>query len=184
MVVIAPAGGGTKSPQRRCWTRKEFDRAEDLGLFGPEERLELIGGVIYVKERTVKAPHAVAQRRTEKTFSLVFSEGYDVRGQLPLALGTHDQPMPDVAVVVGTADDYIHDHPTTAVLVVEISDTTLRFDRNTKAGQYARAGIPDYWILNINARTLEVHRQPVPMRGRPLGHYYSDVTSYTATDSV
>lgn len=72
-------------PKRRLWTRREFDRAEWLGLFGAEERLELIEGEILVKELPWNAPHATAQRRTEKTLSRVFAEGYDVRGQLPLA---------------------------------------------------------------------------------------------------
>lgn len=163
-------------PKRRLWTRREFDRAESLGLFGAEERLELIEGEILVKELPLNAPHATAQRRTEKTLSRVFAEGYDVRGQLPLALGDRNKPLPDVAVVEGTADDYETEHPTTAVLIVEIADTSLRLDRTQKASLYARSGIQDYWILNLQERCLEVYREPVAARGR---FHYASVTHYT-----
>jgi Uma2 family endonuclease len=67
--------------------------------------------------------------------------------------------------VTGSIRDYKKQHPTTAVLVVEVADTTLQFDRTTKAALYARAGIPEYWIVNLADRVLEVHRQPAPMTG-------------------
>jgi len=80
--------------------------------------------------------------------------------QLPLALGPYSEPEPDVAVVEGTIDDYVEAHPSTAVLVVEVADASLQFDRTRKAALYARAGIPDYWIVNLLDGVLEVHRQP------------------------
>ena len=171
-------------PERRLWTREEFDRAEELGLFGPEERLELIEGEILVKEGPVNPPHATAQVRTAKALNRVFTQGYTVRGQLPLALGRLSKPLPDLAVVVGSDDDYEEEHPTTAVLIVEIAETSLRLDRTYKVGLYARAGIPHYWILNLTERLLEVYRQPVAMRGRLLGHGYASVTPYRETDTV
>lgn len=67
---------------------------------------------------------------------------------------------------------------------MEVSDTTLSFDRTTKAGIYARAGIEEYWILNLTERVLEVHRRPEPMHGRPLGHYFAEVASYAETDAL
>ncbi|HSF33147.1 MAG TPA: Uma2 family endonuclease [Candidatus Tectomicrobia bacterium] len=171
-------------PERRLWTREEFDRAEELGLFGPEERLELIEGEILVKEVPVNPPHATAQVRTAKALSRVFTQGYTVRGQLPLALGRLSKPLPDIAVVVGSDDDYEEEHPTTAVLIVEIAETSLRLDRTYKVGLCARAGIPDYWILNLTERILEVYRQPIAMRGRALGHGYASVTLYRETDTL
>lgn len=184
MAIAPPKSRRSPSPARRLWTREEFDRAEASGLFGDEERLELIEGEIIVKDTPVDAPHATAQCRTEKVLNHVFAQGYDVRGQLPLALGRLSKPLPDVAVVVGSEDDYEDEHPTTAVLIIEVADTTLSFDRTHKAALYARAGIPEYWILNLNDRLLEVYLRPVAVRGRLFGYAYESVTQYAETDSV
>jgi Uma2 family endonuclease len=154
-----------------------------MGLFGPEERLELIEGEILYK-MPMNSPHATALRRCEKRLTLVFAESYDVRGQLPIALDVRSEPEPDLAVVVGSPDDYAKAHPTTAVLILEISDTTLAYDRSKKAALYARAGIADYWIINLLERLLEVHRQPAPIRGKPLGHGYQSIVRLDDTQFV
>lgn len=90
-----------------------------------------------------------------------FGAGFYVLSQLPIGLSTDGEPEPDLAVVAGEPDDYTN-HPTEkeTLLVVEISDTTLAFDRSEKSELYAEAGILEYWILDINARTLEVRREP------------------------
>ncbi len=79
---------------------------------------------------------------------------------LPLALGEHSEPEPDVAVVAGEPEDYIAAHPSTAALVVEVADASLPLDRRFKATIYARAGLREYWIVNLVDRVLEVHREP------------------------
>src|SRR5690348_15524163 len=168
-------------PARRCWTREEYERAASLGLFGPEERLELIEGEIVTKMTPQNSRHMSGIRLAEEALRLAFPSGYDVRVQGPLALGGRNEPEPDIAVVVGSMRDYFGAHPTTAVLVVEVSDTSLAYDRTTKTGIYARAGIAEYWIINLVDRVLEVHRQSAPMTGRPLGHYYRSVTQHTAS---
>ena len=89
-----------------------------------------------------------------------------------------------MAVVVGSFNDYRQTHPITAVLVVEVSDTTLAMDRTTKAALYARAGIEDYWIINLPDGVLEVHRQPAPMTDQPLGHHYRSITRLTISDTL
>jgi len=96
----------------------------------------------------------------EEALRVAFGPGVVVRTQLPLALGQYSEPEPDVAVVVGTARDFTDDHPTSALLVVEVADATLSFDRNAKASLYAAAGIPEYWIVNLVHRQLEMHREP------------------------
>ncbi|MCS7209827.1 MAG: Uma2 family endonuclease, partial [Fimbriimonadales bacterium] len=78
----------------------------------------------------------------------------------PLALGEYDEPFPDIAVVRGTPRDYLHTHPTTALLVVEIAEASLRTDRETKGSLYARAQVPEYWIVNLKERVVEVYREP------------------------
>ena len=80
-----------------------------------------------------------------------------------------------MAVVRGEARDFLADHPTTAALVVEVADASLRLDRSVKARIYARAGITDYWIVNLLDQVLEVHRDPVRARGR--GFHYRDITA-------
>lgn len=170
-------------PERRRWTRREFERFIDQGVFGPEERLELVDGEIITK-MTQNEPHATALRLTDRALNRVFGEGFDVRNQSPLALGQSDRPEPDLAVVTGGPRDYLAGHPATALLVVEVSDTTLAFDRTIKAGQYARAGLVELWIVNLRDRVLEVHRQPAPMADQPLGHNYRSVTRHTEDESV
>jgi Uma2 family endonuclease len=171
-------------PHRRLWSRDEFERAGELGLFGPEERLELIGGEVVRKMTPQKTPHATSIRLAEEVLRRVAGPGFDVRVQLPLALGTHSEPEPDIAVVVGSPRDYEVEHPTTAALVVEVSDTTLTFDRTTKASLYASAGVPEYWIVNLRDHALEVLREPATMADQPFGHHYRSVTRYTESHAM
>lgn len=171
-------------PSRRLWTVEEYNCAAGLGLFGPEERLELIEGEVIQKVSPQKSPHATSIQLVVEALRKSFATGYAIRMQLPIVLGRRSEPEPDAAVVTGSIRDYAQQHPTTAVLVVEVADTTLAFDRTTKAALYARAGIPEYWIVNLADRVLEVHRQPAPMAGQPLGHHYRSITRHTETETV
>jgi Uma2 family endonuclease len=94
------------------------------------------------------------------------------------------KPEPDVAVVVGNFRDYRKKQPTTAVLLVEVSDTTLRQDRNIKASLYAKAAIEEYWIVILRDRVLEVYRDPTPMKDARFGYGYLNVVRYAETDRV
>jgi Uma2 family endonuclease len=91
---------------------------------------------------------------------------------LPLVLGLHTDPIPDLAVVPGRPRDQIV-HPTTAALVVEVADSSLRFDTTEKLGLYAAAGIPEYWVIDINGRQLLIFRGPRAAPGQPHGHDYA-----------
>ena len=157
--------------QVRRWTRQEYERLAAQGVFAPAERVELIEGEI-VAMTPQASPHATAVGLTQDVMVRVFPRGFNVRVQLPLALGARSMPEPDIAIVVGERREYREAHPTTAVLVVEVADTTLEFDRIEKASMYAVAGIPDYWVLNIAERVLEVYRDPAPFPGTPFGHGY------------
>ena len=99
--------------------------------------------------------------------------------QLPLAPACDvlSEPEPDLAVVPGVIDDYRDQHPSTAALVVEVADTNLEFDRTRKATVYATAGIPDYWILNLVDRRLEIYRQPA-------GAVYCTLSTCAPEDTV
>jgi Uma2 family endonuclease len=145
----------------RRWTRQEYDRLVASGFFHPEERLELIAGEL-VRMTPQGSAHATAVRLVEDALRTAFGRGFDVRVQMPLALDPDSEPEPDLAVVIGTPRDYRDSHPHTAVLIVEVADTTLPYDRERKARLYAAAGIPEYWVLNLIDRCLEVHRDPAP----------------------
>lgn len=141
------------------WTREQYERMAAEGYFHPEVRVELIEGVVYDM-----APqgsfHSTGIRRIEEALLLAFASGCDVRVQMPLALGEDSAPEPDVAVVSGSFADYTHAHPATAVLVVEVADHTLVFDRRLKLPLYARHEIPECWVLNLREESLEVYREP------------------------
>jgi Uma2 family endonuclease len=148
----------------RRWTIDDYHRAIEAGVFGPDERLELIDGEIIVMSPQL-GPHATGVGLVDDALRPVFGTGWVVRVQLPLTLEPGSEPEPDVAVVRGVRRDFSQGHPTTAELLVEVADTTLRLDRTDKAELYARAGIPDYWILNLPGRRLEVRRDPDPATG-------------------
>ncbi len=145
--------------QRHRWSREEYERMITAGVFHPEARLELIEGEI-VNMTPQGSLHATAVRLVEDRLRSIFQGGFDVRVQMPLALGDDSEPEPDVAVVPGSPRDYRDAHPAKAVLVVEVADATLAFDREQKKRVYARAGIPEYWIVNLVERWLEVYREP------------------------
>ncbi len=165
------------------WTRREYEQAAELGWFDGQ-RVELIKGKVYIK-MPQNPPHTLALRASSQTTTRVFGPGFDVRQQLPLLLSTDGEPEPDILVVPGSWEDYIQ-HPTQAdvVLLIEISDTTLRYDQNQKAALYAEAGLADYWLLNVNNRTLQVRRDPAPLPNQPSVFAYQTLTVYTETDSV
>jgi Uma2 family endonuclease len=174
--------------QHRLLSVDEFDRAWAAGVYGPEERLELIEGEVIQKVSPQESPHATATSLCAEEMRAAFSKGFHVRVQLPLLLGIRTKPEPDIAVVVGTIRDYAHTHPKTAALVIEISDSTLGYDRTRKAGLYAAAGIQDYWILNLTARVLEVYRRPAQSGSEEIGSRsgarYLNVNKLTEIDSI
>jgi Uma2 family endonuclease len=141
------------------WTREEYERMAAAGCFGPVQRVELIEGIVY--DMPPQSPyHASSVTGVQETLRPVFSSGYTLRVQMPLTLDELSAPEPDVAVVAGSRHDYLTAHPRTAVLVVEVADASLAHDRNRKALLYARAGIPEYWLVDLTRRALEVYREP------------------------
>jgi Uma2 family endonuclease len=164
------------SPERiRRWTRAEYDRLIHLGVFRTGEHLELLGGHLIVSEPQGSL-HATAVGLVEDALRACFGDGWVVRCQMPIALDDESEPEPDVAVVPGARRDYAADHPSRPVLVVEVAESSLADDRGTKAVLYARAGIGDYWIVNLADCVLEVYRGPVPGTQRIEGSRYRDTT--------
>lgn len=171
------------APARHGWTVEEFERLFEAGFFAPDARLELIEGEVWEK-MTQKTPHATAVTLAQYLLAEIFGAGFVVRVQLPLILGEISKPEPDIAIVTGVARDYTRNHPTTAVLVVEISDSTLIPDQQTKSALYARAGIAEYWIVNLIDHVLEVRRGPVAMAAQPLGFGYRETSVLQAGETI
>jgi Uma2 family endonuclease len=165
------------------WTRLEYARLIECGAFGPDERIELLGGLLVVREPQ-RGPHALGIRMVQEALRRVFREGWDVRGRLPVALDNESEPEPDVSVVRGSFRDYAEDHPARAALVIEVADASLPVDRGEKAGLYARAGLADYWIVNLVDRVLEVYRDPLADPAAPYGWRYDSVLTLRHGDVV
>ncbi len=171
----------TIHPQRWRMTREQFHRLGELGFFG-DQRVELIEGEVYMTPIGPEHGASVDKMNLRLTPQFV-GKGYYLRVQSPLRIG-ESEPVPDLAIVQGTPDDYWTEHPTTALLVIEISDTTLPFDRTHKASLYARAGIPEYWIVNLAERVLEVYREPAPMDDTPFQAGYKLMRRTTQDETI
>jgi Uma2 family endonuclease len=156
----------------RRWSRVEYDRLIDLGVFQSGDPIELIGGELLVAEPQ-GAPHYTAIQKTARALERAFGPSWDVRAQGPIGLDEDSEPEPDVAVVPGKPEDYASSHPSRADLVVEVSESSLIFDRDHKGSVYARAGILDYWIVNLVDRVLEVYRGPERDAAAPFGASYA-----------
>lgn len=152
--------------QLKRWTRREYDRIAEAGILDPDERVQLIEGEI-VTMTPQNSPHSAAIGKTEDVLRQVFGSHCWVRVQMPLIVDPDSEPEPDLAVVSGRPSTYVTEHLQIALLVVEIADTTLLLDRDRKARIYARAGILEYWIVNLTERCLEVYRDPVTPPGQP-----------------
>lgn len=174
----------TLTPSRtRRWNFSEFMRLADLGFFR-RQRVELVGGRIVqiARQRDLHAAVIVLARDAAAAAS---GSGFVVRPQLPLHLGNWSGPEPDIAVVPGSPRDYIGTgHPRSALLIIEASDTTLRYDRRTKAGLYARYGVADYWIINLVDRHVEVHREPVRDPSHLFRHRYASIVVFKPGETI
>lgn len=145
-------------PHIHQWSRREYARMAEVGFF-TDKRVELIEGQIIVLS-PMGSMHATAVALVAKALESIFSTDGVVRWQMPFVAGEYSEPEPDIAVVTGTIRDYRDQHPSHALLLVEVADTSLTYDRETKASLYARAGVAEYWIINLVDQCVEVYRQP------------------------
>ncbi|MFN8556491.1 MAG: Uma2 family endonuclease [Dehalococcoidia bacterium] len=166
----------------RRWTRAEYDRLLEQGFFQPGERVELIDGAI-VTMAPQRSGHAAGISLSQEALRVAFGPAFHVRVQLPLALGPVSEPEPDLAVVVGTPRDR-----------AGASDDggaggrggrhDARVRSGTKGAVYARAGIPEYWILNLAERVLEVRRGPAAAPDGSDRWEYREVRRYGPDEVV
>ncbi len=166
-----------KVPPLPLWrmTRVRYDRLIDAGIFGPEDRVELLDGLLVAREPQ-GGRHATAVSLVRGVLEKAFGRSYYVRDEKPIALDDQSEPEPDVAVVPGRPRDHRDAHPSRPVLIVEVADTSLALDRLRKGGLYARAGIADFWVLNLIDEVLEVYREPVPAASARYGWTYGSVS--------
>jgi Uma2 family endonuclease len=167
---------------RKKFTRDEVETMLNAGLFG-DQRFELIDGDI-IDKMGQKPPHASGIQLCKDILTMIFGTAR-IRIQLPIEVALSDrsrnEPEPDVAVVQEAKAEYRKRHPTgeETELVVEIADSSLASDLSTKRRLYARAGVPEYWVVDLNNRRLVVHRGLDMAKGE-----YASVQSYAETESV
>lgn len=162
------------APRPKRFTSEEFSRLGELGFL--DERTELIDGEILQMPR-IGPRHAHTINRLPAFLAQHTGKELVIRSQAPLDLGT-SQPQPDIAIVAGPEDSYREAHPKKALLVIEISQSTLSFDREVKSGIYSQAGIPEYWIIDLDSGRVEVRREPKEGVG------YAEIRLYTAGEVV
>jgi len=142
-------------PIRRL-RRVEYDKLVDLGVFD-DERIELLRGQL-VTMSPQGVPHSHLTAWLGKRLTLALGEPFLVRQHSPFAATEDSEPEPDVLVI--RVEDRPRAHPSIALLLIEISDSSLRKDRRVKAPIYAEAGVPEYWIVDIDGGSVEVFTDP------------------------
>jgi Uma2 family endonuclease len=160
-------------PTRKRWTCAEFNRLGEDGWFEGEKLLLIDGELIEMPPPN--PPHVTATLLIQKVMECLFGAGHHARVEGSLVLGARTDPVPDVAVVTGSIRDYAAAHPTTALLIVEVAESSFDYDTGEKAGLYAAAGIEDYWVVDLVGRRVLVHRGPQPSAGAHHGAAYSSV---------
>lgn len=167
-------------PGRKRWTIDEYYRLGELGFFRDQHVELLEGDIIVISPKGFN--HVLARSRAARILKSIFEPAHWVMDQDPLRL-LNSEPEPDIAVVPGPESLYSA-IPTSALLIVEVSETSLDYDCGEKASFYAAAGIPDYWVVNLVDRQLELFRDPQPDAGKPFGYGYVSVTVHRAGASV
>jgi Uma2 family endonuclease len=170
-------------PRPFRWTKEDYYRLCEAEWF-QGRRVQLIEGEI-IEMPAQKNWHAIAITLTEDALRAAFGPGHWVRVQMSLDLSPRSVPDPDLAVVTGTPRSHLTaNNPTTALLIVEVAETTLTYDRNAKGSLYAAARIADYWIVNLVQRQLEVYRDPVADGTQLYGFRYAGKTILDPGDFV
>ena len=151
------------TPQRRKFTVAEYYRMGEIGILGPDERVELIDGEILVMP-PIGPGHAGSVDFTADYITRRLDEQFIVRSQNPVHLSDSSEPQPDIAIIVRRRESYFTAHPTPAdvLLVIEVADSSLEFDREVKAHIYGRAGVPETWVKNLPEDCIERFTEPGP----------------------
>lgn len=146
---------------KRYFNVSEYYRMAEAGILTEDDRVELLDGEI-IKMSPIGSSHAACVKGLNQLIQQLLGQTVLVSVQDPIRLNDFSEPQPDVALLRPRADRYAQAHPTPAevLLVIEVSDTTVQFDRNVKVPLYARAGIPEVWLIDLQQNTIEIYAQP------------------------
>ncbi len=160
------------------FTVDEYHRMAEAGVFHEDDRVELIDGQV-VEMAPIGPRHAGCVNRLTELFSPLAGTIATLSVQNPVILAQHEEPQPDFTVLRHRADGYAARHPKPAdiLLVIEVADTSVEYDRSVKILLYARAGVPEAWLVNLPADRIEVYRDPA-------GGGYADVTSVSRGETL
>jgi Uma2 family endonuclease len=169
-------------PHVKRWTKREYNELIERGAF-QGQRVYLFRGEL-IEMSPQYHPHAFAVTRLNKALFLAFGVdgGYEIRIQLPFETPGESMPEPD-ALVCTVEQNLRRPHPDQAVLVIEVADSSLATDRD-KALDYAAAGIPEYWIVDVNRRVVEVYRSPLADPTAVLGFRFPEPSTYSSDASI
>ncbi len=173
-----PSRARPATPAPLRFSRADYYRMAETGIIGPEDRVELLDGEIY-QMSPIGSPHSGIVGKLDRLFQSRIGARAICRVQQPLILDDRSEPEPDFVVARSRADEYCDEHPRPAdvLLLVEVSDTSSRLDLGRKRALYARAGIAEYWVLDLVRRTAVVNRDP-------RGDVYASVQEYGAADKI
>ena len=138
--------------------RTEYDQLVEAGAFA-DERLELLRGSL-VSMSPQGVSHSFIVRELHELLLIALRGKAKVLCQMPIALSDDSEPEPDVAVVPLSLDNYAHAHPSKVLLIVEVADSSLWRDARIKARLYAECGVPEFWLFDVESRSVRVHRGP------------------------
>jgi Uma2 family endonuclease len=163
---------------KRRFTVEEFHQMAEAGVFGEDDRLELVDGEV-VQTTPIGSPHAACVKGLNRWLAQHLQERALVGIQDPIVLDDQTEMYPDVMVLEPRPDLYRHSHPRggDVLLVIEVSDTTLDYDRRVKVPRYARAGVPEVWIVDLRGRGIDVYR-------KPAGERYAEERRVTPGESL
>lgn len=147
---------------KRLFTTHEYHRMAEAGILSEDDQVELIEGEI-VKMSPIGSRHAACVDRLNALLNRQLGKVSIIRVQSPIVLHERSEPQPDIAVLRPRSDFYAQRHPEPAdvILVVEVVDTSGEYERTTKVSLYARAGLPEVWLVDIPGEVVEVYRQPM-----------------------
>ena len=148
-------------PLRRLFTAAEYHLMAQAGILHEDDRVELIDGEI-VEMAPIGSRHAAHVNRLNRVFTQALGEGVIVSVQNPISLGERCEPQPDLTLLRPRPDFYAQAHPgpEDILLVVEVADSSLGYDRGVKVPLYARFGIPETWVMDLAAAGIQVYRHP------------------------
>ncbi|MBI4338509.1 MAG: Uma2 family endonuclease [Chloroflexi bacterium] len=160
--------------QRRAFTVDDYHKMVEAGILTEDDRVELICGEI-IEMAPIGSRHAACVKGLNHLFATQLGGRVVIGIQDPIQASEHSEPQPDVSILRPRSDRYVSAHPTPAdiFLLLEVSDSTLAYDRDIKLLLYARASVPEVWLLDLAARRVEAYRSPSPNGYLEIRHAYS-----------